>query len=236
MTDSVFQRTEMLIGSENLNKLRNSSVLVLGIGGVGGFAAEALARAGVGHLTLVDKDSVDVTNINRQIIALHSTVGKNKVEVMRERIADISPITRVDAFAARYDSDTSEAILSGSYDYVVDAIDMVSSKLDLIEKCYFRDIRIISSMGMGNKLDPTKISVSDIYKTTMCPLARVMRKELKSRGVKKLEVVYSTEKPQEVMAFIPEGSKKPSPGSISFVPSAAGLVMASVVVNNLMAI
>lgn len=234
MTDSVFQRTEMLIGSDNLSKLRNSSVLVLGIGGVGGFAAEALARAGIGHLTLVDKDSVDITNINRQIIALQSTVGKNKVDVMKQRIYDINPSTRVDAFAAKYDSETSETILSGSYDYVVDAIDMVSSKLDLIEKCYFSGISIISSMGMGNKLDPTKIGVCDIYKTSMCPLARVMRKELKARGVKKLEVVYSTEKPQEVPAFIPEGSKKPAPGSISFVPSAAGLVMASVVVNNIM--
>ncbi|KDR95049.1 tRNA A37 threonylcarbamoyladenosine dehydratase [Peptoclostridium litorale DSM 5388] len=234
MYSEILQRTRMLVGEHGIEKLKNSNVLILGIGGVGGFAAEAIARAGVGNITIVDKDTVDITNINRQIVALQSTIGKSKVDVMKGRIADINPATNVNAINALYNSETADSILSSDYDYVVDAIDMVSSKIDLIKRCHDSGISIISSMGMGNKLDPTKISVSDIYKTSMCPLARVMRKELKSRMVKKLNVVYSTEKPVDVPKSVDPESKKVSPGSISFVPSAAGLIMASVVINGLL--
>ena len=213
-------RTGLIIGDEGINKLKNSNVIVFGVGGVGSFAAEAIARAGVGNLTIVDFDDVDITNINRQLPALHSTVGKYKVEVMKDRILDIN-------------KDTSESILCENYDYVVDAIDMVTSKIHLIETCKNKGLEIISSMGMGNKLDPTKIEVTDIHKTTICPLARVMRKELKDRKIKKLKVVYSTEQPKELKKKILNG-KKVTPGSVSFVPSVGGLIIASVVINDLL--
>ena len=225
-------RTGLIIGNEGLDKLKQANVIVFGVGGVGSFAAEAIARAGVGNLTIVDFDDVDITNINRQLPALHSTVGRDKVEVMKERILDINPDINIKAINAKYTSENSEEILCENYDYVVDAIDMVSSKIHLIETCKKKGLEIISSMGMGNKLDPTKIVVTDIHKTEMCPLAKVMRKEMRDRKVKKLKVVYSTEKPAELKEKIMNG-KKITPGSISFVPSVGGLIIASVVINDL---
>ncbi|MGL4797647.1 MAG: tRNA threonylcarbamoyladenosine dehydratase [Paraclostridium sp.] len=225
-------RTGLIVGNEGLDKLKNSNVIVFGVGGVGSFAAEAIARAGVGNLTIVDFDDVDITNINRQLPALHSTVGRDKVDVMKERILDINPDINIKAVNAKYTSENSEEILCDSYDYVVDAIDMVSSKIHLIETCYKRDFKIVSSMGMGNKLDPTKIVVTDIHKTEMCPLAKVIRKEMRDRKIKKLKVVYSTEKPAELKERIMNG-KKITPGSISFVPSVGGLIIASIVINDL---
>ena len=226
-------RTSLRIGDEGVDKLKNCNVIVFGVGGVGSFAAEAIARAGVGNLTIVDFDDVDITNINRQLPALHSTVGRYKVDVMKERILDINPNINIKAIREVYNKDTSESILSEDYDYVVDAIDMVTSKIHLIETCKNKGIEIISSMGMGNKLDPTKIEVTDIHKTTICPLARVMRKELKDRRIKKLKVVYSTEQPADLKKKIFNG-KKATPGSISFVPSVGGLIIASVVINDLL--
>ena len=226
-------RTSLIIGDEGIEKIKNSNVIVFGVGGVGSFAAEAIARAGVGKLTIVDFDDVDITNINRQIPALHSTVGKYKVDVMKERILDINPEIEIKAIREVYNENTSEKILTEDYDYVVDAIDMVSSKIHLIETCKNKNLNIISSMGMGNKLDPTKIEVTDIHKTHTCPLAKVIRKELRDRRIKKLKVVYSTEQPRELSKKIMNG-KKVTPGSISFVPSAGGLVIASVVINDLL--
>ncbi len=226
-------RTGLIIGDEGVNKLKDSHVIVFGVGGVGSFAAEAIARAGVGNLTIVDFDDVDITNINRQLPALHSTVGKYKVEVMKDRILDINPNINIKAIREVYNQDTSESILNEEYDYVVDAIDMVTSKIHLIETCKNKGLEIISSMGMGNKLDPTKIEVTDIHKTKICPLARVMRKELKDRRIKKLKVVYSTEQPIELKNKILNG-KKITPGSVSFVPSVGGLIIASVVINDLL--
>lgn len=225
-------RTGLIIGNEGIEKLQNSNVIVFGVGGVGSFAAEAIARAGVGKMTIVDFDDVDITNINRQIPALHSTVGKYKVDVMKDRILDINPNIDIKAIRAKYAAENSEGILCEEYDYVIDAIDMVTSKIHLIETCVKKNLNIISSMGMGNKLDPTKIVVTDIYKTQMCPLAKVMRKELRDRKIKKLKVVYSTEQPVELKEKIMNG-KKITPGSISFVPSVGGLTIASVVVNDL---
>ncbi|MBC6002270.1 MAG: tRNA threonylcarbamoyladenosine dehydratase [Paeniclostridium sordellii] len=225
-------RTALIVGNEGVEKLKNSNVLIFGVGGVGSFAAEAIARAGVGKMTIVDFDDVDITNINRQLPALHSTVGKDKVDVMKERILDINPDIDIKAIKSMYTAENSDELLSGDYDYVVDAIDMVSSKIHLIESCVKKNLTIISSMGMGNKLDPTKIVVTDIHKTQMCPLAKVVRKELRDRKIKKLKVVYSTEKPIELKERIMNG-KKITPGSISFVPSVAGLTIASVVINDL---
>ena len=226
-------RTSLIVGDSGVEKLKNSSVIVFGVGGVGSFAAEALARAGVGNLTIVDFDDVDVTNINRQLPALHSTVGKYKVDVMKDRILDINPSINIVAIKKLYNEETSEEILNKKYDYVIDAIDMVSSKIHLIQTCKEKNIPIISSMGMGNKLDPTKIKVDDIHKTSVCPLARVIRKELKDRRIKKLKVVYSTENPRPLSKKI-MNKNKVTPGSISFVPSVAGLTIASLVVNELL--
>ncbi|MGL4914199.1 MAG: tRNA threonylcarbamoyladenosine dehydratase [Romboutsia sp.] len=226
-------RTGLIIGEEGVEKLKNKNVIVFGVGGVGSFAAEAIARAGVGNMTIVDFDDVDITNINRQLPALHSTVGKYKVEVMKDRMKDINPDINIKAIKDVYNKDTSENILTENYDYVVDAIDMVTSKIHLIETCKSKGMEIISSMGMGNKLDPTKIVVTDIHKTHTCPLAKVMRKELKDRRIKKLKVVYSTEQPQVLKQKIMNG-RKITPGSISFVPSAGGLIIASVVINDLL--
>ncbi|RKD27351.1 tRNA A37 threonylcarbamoyladenosine dehydratase [Caminicella sporogenes DSM 14501] len=234
-----FSRTELLIGRKGLEKLSKKKVAVFGIGGVGTFVVEGLARTGVGNFVLVDDDNICLTNINRQIHALRSTVGKPKVEVMKNRILDINPKANVATYKMLYNAENANKLLDDSYDYVVDAIDMVSSKLDLVEKCYKRNISIISSMGAGNKLDPTKFEVADIYKTSMCPLAKVMRKELRKRGVKRLKVVYSKEKPIKPIyvnnndneTFI---RKKQVPGSIAFVPSVAGLIIASEVIKDLL--
>jgi len=242
-----FTRTEMLIGTEGLNKLKNSKIAVFGIGGVGTFTVEGLARSGVGKFILVDDDDICLTNINRQIHATRKTVGKSKVEVMKERILEINPKCEVITFKELYNEDSAEKLLSDDYDYVVDAIDMVSAKLDLIERCKNRNIPIISCMGAGNKLNPTMLEVTDIYKTSMCPLAKVMRRELKKRRIKKLKVVYSKETPitpQEVGGDCKTNCICPNkdrtcvvrrqiPGSVSFVPSVAGLIIASEIVKDI---
>lgn len=235
MSRDQFLRTQLLVGEEGINQLQDSHVIVFGVGGVGSFAVEALARAGVGKITIVDFDVVDVTNINRQLIALHSTVGKEKAQVLKERLADINPNLIVEARAEKVLPENIEDFFQEDCDYVIDAIDMVSSKLSLIEYCSKNDIAIISSMGTGNKLDPSKLTVTDVFKTSVCPLARVMRYELKKRGVKRLKVVYSTETP--LKPKVPEdmdmGIKRSVPGSTSFVPSSAGLMLASVVIRTL---
>ena len=220
-----FQRTEMLIGEEGVKRLNKSHVAVFGIGGVGGYVVEALARCGVGELTLVDKDVVSESNLNRQIIALESTIGRSKTEVMKERIAQICPDTKVHAYETFFLPENSHTFPFENYDYVVDAVDTVTAKIEIIMKCQSLNVPVISSMGTGNKLDPSKLEVADIYKTTMCPLAKVMRKELKNRGVKHLKVVYSTEAPV---------ANHRTPGSISFVPASAGLLLASAVVRDLL--
>ncbi len=219
-----FARTEMLLGEEGLEKLHNARVAVFGVGGVGGYVVEALARAGVGTLDIIDNDEVDITNLNRQIIALHSTLGKQKVEVAKERILDINPECRVNVYRTFYLPETQDEFDFTQYDYVVDAIDTVTGKLALI--CQARDagVPIISSMGTGNKLEPTALRVADIYDTSICPLAKVMRRECRKRGIEKLKVVYSVEEP--IVKCTP-------PGSVSFVPSAAGLIIASEVVRDI---
>ncbi|HBG4626858.1 TPA: tRNA threonylcarbamoyladenosine dehydratase [Clostridioides difficile] len=233
MENNFTTRTSFLVGDDGIKKLNNSNIIVFGVGGVGSFTVEALARAGVGNITIVDFDDVDITNINRQIPALHSTVGRYKVDVMEERILDINPNINIKKIRSLYNKDTSDEILTERYDYVVDAIDMVSSKIHLIETCEKKGLKIISSMGMGNKLDPTKIVVTDIHKTSTCPLAKVMRKELRDRGIKKLKVVYSTEQPIELKKKVMNG-RKVTPGSVSFVPSVGGLIIASVIVDELL--
>ncbi|HBE9442953.1 tRNA threonylcarbamoyladenosine dehydratase [Clostridioides difficile] len=233
MENNFTTRTSFLVGDDGIEKLNNSNIIVFGVGGVGSFTVEALARAGVGNITIVDFDDVDITNINRQIPALHSTVGRYKVDVMEERILDINPNINIKKIRSLYNQDTSAEILTERYDYVVDAIDMVSSKIHLIETCEKKGLKIISSMGMGNKLDPTKIVVTDIHKTSTCPLAKVMRKELRDRGIKKLKVVYSTEQPIELKKKVMNG-RKVTPGSVSFVPSVGGLIIASVIINELL--
>lgn len=228
-----FSRTELLINQEGLTKLNNACVIVFGIGGVGGYVVEALVRAGVGEIHLVDHDVVSVSNINRQIIAMQNTVGLKKVDVMKERINNINPHCKVVTFDTFFLADTVSLFDFSKYDYIVDAIDTITAKLKLIEIANDLNIPIISSMGTGNKLDPTKLEITDITKTSICPLARVMRRELKKRNIKHLKVVYSTEQPIETNAPIDLETKKKTPGSISFVPSCAGLMLASVVVNEL---
>lgn len=229
----------MLLGEEAMEKLKSSRVAVFGIGGVGGHTAEALVRAGVGTLDIIDNDTVSVSNINRQIIALHSTVGKTKVDVAKDRFLDINPNAVINTYNCFYLPDTqSEVFDFSAYDYVVDAIDTVSGKIGLVLECQRVGTPIISSMGTGNKLDPTMLKISDIYKTSVCPLARVMRNELKKRGVKKLKVVYSEETPIIPHFMPPEDPNSPRrsiPASSSFVPSVAGLIIASEVIKDLAA-
>ncbi len=225
-----FSRTELLIGKENVKKLNKSKVAIFGIGGVGSYVVEGLARAGVGKIVLIDKDKVDITNLNRQIIATHKTVGKAKVEVSKERILEINPDAEVEIYEEFFMPE-SEGILDETVDYIVDAVDTVTAKIELVMRANKLNIPIISSMGTGNKLDPTRFEVTDIYKTEVCPLAKVMRKELKLRGIKKLKVVYSKEEPVKVLQK-EEGKKQP-PASISFVPSVAGLIIAGEVVKDL---
>ena len=220
-----FSRTERLIGTNNLEKLKNANVIIFGLGGVGSYVAEALARSGVGKMTVVDKDTVDITNINRQLYALHSTVGKDKAQVAKERILDINPDCQVTPIVKMYLPENSEEFNLSQYDYIVDAIDNVTAKIDLAIKSQKLGIPMIASMGTGNKLDPTAFKITDIYKTDTCPLCRVMRKELKARNVKKLKVLYSTE--------IPQNDGERTPASISFVPSVAGLIIAGEVIKDL---
>jgi tRNA A37 threonylcarbamoyladenosine dehydratase len=212
--------------------LKRSSVAVFGLGGVGSYAAEALARCGVGRLALIDGDKVDVTNINRQLIATVKTVGQPKAEAARERILSVNPGAEVTAHTLFYGGETADQIQLSGYDYIVDAIDTISSKLLLIERAALSDTPVISCMGAGNKLDPARFEVADIYDTSVCPLARVMRRELRARGVEKLKVVYSKEPPITLCAG-EAGESGRVPGSVSFVPSAAGLIMASEVVKDI---
>lgn len=225
--ENQFSRTETLIGTEALKKLANSRVAVFGIGGVGGYVVEALARAGVGALDLIDNDDINITNINRQIIALHSTVGKSKVEVAKERILDINPRVNVKIYNTFFTPETSDDFDFSQYDYVVDAIDTVTGKIELVLKAQEVNTPIISCLGTGNKLHPEMFEITDIYKTSVCPLAKVMRTELKKRGVKKLKVLYSKETPIKQ-----EGQRIPA--SISFTPPVAGLIIAGEVVRELM--
>lgn len=222
----------MLLGSSALERLRSSRVAVFGIGGVGGYVAEALARTGVGTLDLVDKDVVDVSNLNRQIIALHSTIGRPKVEVMKERIRDINPDIAVHARQCFFLPETAEEFDFSQYDYVVDAVDTVTAKIEIILRANQANTPVISSMGAGNKLNPELFFVSDIYQTSVCPLAKVMRRELKKRGIKALKVVYSKEEPRKPAGSVPEGERLP-PGSVAFVPSVAGLIAAGEVIKDL---
>jgi tRNA A37 threonylcarbamoyladenosine dehydratase len=245
-----FSRTELLIGKDGLEKLKNSKVAVIGVGGVGSFAAEALARAGMGKMVLVDDDLVCLTNINRQIHALESTIGLPKVEVMKKRILDINPDAQVTALKEFYTEDNADKIITGDLDYVIDAIDTIKSKKDLIIRCKKMNIPVISSMGAGNKLDPTLFKVADLFETTVCPMARIMRRELKKAGIDRgVKVVYSTEPPLKnfgqanpckTKCICPRDSarhcavRRSTPGSISFVPSVAGLIIAGEVIRDIL--
>ena len=222
--DTIYTRTEMMLGKESVEKLKRAHVAVFGIGGVGGFAVEALARAGVGKLTLIDADRVSVSNINRQIIATHSTVGRYKSEVMKERIADINPECEVVCVNEFYSED--KPLPLDGFDYIADCIDSVRSKLHLISEATSRDIPVISSMGAGNKLDPTRFCVADISKTHTDPLAKVIRTELRKRGINHLKTVFSDEPP-----INPSGER--TPGSISFVPSVVGLIIAGEIIKDI---
>lgn len=233
-----FTREELLIGKEGVDKLKNAKVAIFGIGGVGSFVVEGLARAGIGEFILVDSDDVDITNINRQIIATHSTVGKYKVDVMKERILDINPNAKITTYTTFYMPDNKDNILDESITYIVDAIDTVTAKIELILDANRLNIPIISAMGTGNKLDPTKFEITDINKTSVCPLAKVIRKELRLRGIKKHKVLYSKEEPikpdEELEKECIKGTnKKQVPGSISFVPSVAGLIIAGEVIKDI---
>ncbi|OON93770.1 MAG: tRNA cyclic N6-threonylcarbamoyladenosine(37) synthase TcdA [Candidatus Epulonipiscioides saccharophilum] len=233
--NDIFSRTQMLIGEDGLNLLKQKTVAVFGIGGVGSYSVEALARSGIGKLILIDNDEIAPSNINRQIHANIKTVGQPKVEAMKNRILDINPELQVLIHQKLYNTNTSAELLLDSYDYVIDAIDMVSAKIDLIERCTSRNINIISAMGAGNKLDPSQLKITDIFKTSVCPLAKVMRHELRKRGVKKLDVVYSTELPiKPLESSNGETKGRQTPGSIAFVPAVSGLMIASVVIRNLL--
>lgn len=230
-----FCRTELLLGEAGIEKLNNAKVAVFGVGGVGGYVVEALARSGVSNFVLVDKDTVSVSNINRQIIALQSTVGKAKVNVLKDRVLDINPQANVEVHETFFLPENAGDFDFTQYTYVVDAVDTVTAKLEIIMKAKEANIPVISSMGAGNKLDPCGFRVTDIYKTNVCPLAKVMRKELKARGVKKLKVVYSEEKPlsPDTSHMQSADERKRIPGSVAFVPSVVGLIIAGEVVKDI---
>lgn len=230
--DTAFSRTEQLLGADNINKLKNSRVAIFGVGGVGGYVAEALARVGIGSIDLIDNDTVNITNINRQIIATHNTIGLYKVDAAKNRINEISPEINVTTHKIFFNAENIEAIDFSGFDYVVDAIDTVTSKILLITKCKELNIPIISSMGTGNKLEASMLEVSDIYKTSVCPLAKVMRYELKKRGIKKLKVVYSKELP--IKPEIQETERgRHIPASAVFVPAAAGMIIGGEVTKDI---
>lgn len=239
--ENQFSRTELLLGKEAMERLAHSKVIVFGIGGVGGYTVEALARSGVGSISLVDHDRVSFSNLNRQIIATHKTVGQYKVDVMKARILDINPDCKVETFPCFYLPETKDAFDFSKYDYIVDAVDTVSAKIALVMEAKEKKVPIICCMGAGNKLNPAAFEVTDLYKTSVCPLAKVMRRELKKRGIKKLKVVYSKEQPvslpiSENPAYeeaLAESKKRAIPGSTAFVPSVAGLILASEVIKDL---
>lgn len=230
-----FLRTEMIVGAPALDKLRRSHVAVFGLGGVGSYAAECLARSGVGTLTLVDQDTVSVSNINRQLCALRSTVGQYKAEVVADRVRDINPDAVVYPICATYDAAHREEFFTRRFDYILDCIDLVSCKLDLIQQAHLRGIPILTALGTGNKLDPTLLQVTDISKTSGCPLARVMRRELRARDIRRLKVVYSPEEPAETQQLeTPPPGRRSVPASVAWVPATAGLLMGSVVIRDLL--
>lgn len=241
MEEHTFSRTELLIGKDNLSKLKDSTILVFGIGGVGSFATEALARSGIGNLILVDNDVISISNLNRQIIANLNTIDKPKVDIMKERIESINPNCNVITYQTFVNEDNLSEIIHDNIDYVVDAIDTVSSKLSLITLCKDKKIPVISSMGTGNKLDPTRFKIADIYDTKICPLAKVMRYELRKRNISDLKVLYSEEIPrktklnkEDAITATKGPRKKIAPGSISFVPPVAGMIIASQVVKDVL--
>ena len=229
-----FNREEILLGTEAMNVLKNSRVAIFGVGGVGGYVAEALVRGGVGALDFIDSDVVSLTNLNRQIIALHSTLGKAKVEVMKERAIDINPKAKIITHNCFYLPENAGQFDFKKYDYVVDAVDTVSAKIALVEQANKAGTPIISAMGAGNKLNPAEFEITDISKTTVCPLAKIMRKELKKRGINHLKVVYSEETPLKPLATDEQSNKRQTAGSISFVPPVVGLLMASEVIKDLL--
>ena len=226
----IFDRTEALIGAEKIDKLKRARVAVFGVGGVGGYICEALARSGVGELHLIDKDTVSETNINRQIVALHSTVGRYKTEVMKERVADINPDCRVVEYRTFYLPENADEIDLSTFDFVVDAVDTVSAKIELAVRTAHGGVPFVASMGTGNKLHPEMLEITDLSRTSVCPLARVMRRELKARGIEHLTVLYSPEKP--ISAVISENGRN-APASTPFVPAAAGLIIAAHVVRSI---
>lgn len=225
--ENQFQRTEILIGKENLEKLKQCRVAIFGIGGVGSYVAEGLVRAGVYKFILIDNDKIDITNINRQIHATYKTIGKYKVEEMKKRMQEINPNAEIKIIKEFVTENNIEEILNEKIDYIIDAIDTVKSKLEIIKKAKQKNIPIISSMGTANKLDPTKLEITDIYKTSICPLAKVIRKKLRQLEINDLKIVYSTEKPLQI------AEQKSNLGSISYVPSVAGLIIASEVVKDI---
>lgn len=230
--NSQFSRTELILGSEAMEKLANSSVAIFGVGGVGSFAAEALVRSGLGRIILIDYDIIDISNLNRQIHATYKTIGEFKVDAMKDRLLDINPNVKVDVFKEKYSKLNREILIDKSYDYIVDAIDLITSKIDLIQTSKILNIPIISSMGAGNKVSPTELQVGDIYETKTCPLAKVMRRELRKRGVDKLKVVWSEEVPSKRI-LEDENVRKATPGSVAFVPSVAGMIIASEVIKDI---
>lgn len=230
MEENQFERTALLLGKDAVEILSKKRAAVFGVGGVGGFVCEGLVRAGIGTIDIIDKDTVALSNLNRQLIALHSTVGMNKVDVLEERLKDINKNLVINKYKCFFLPETSDRFDFKQYDYVVDAIDTVTGKIELVLKAKEAGVPIISAMGAGNKLDPTAFQVSDIYKTSVCPLARVMRRELKKRGVERLKVVYSKEEPIKPQFA---GGEEVVPGSISFVPSVMGLIIAGEIVKDL---
>ena len=236
MAREEFSRAALLLGDSAIEKLSHSRVALFGLGGVGGYALEALARAGVGELHLIDNDCFSLSNLNRQILATQKTVGRPKVEAAKERVLDINPQARVFTYPMFYTPETQDQLDFKQFDYVIDAIDTVSGKLALIQQAFQNSVPVISCMGTGNKLDPTAFQVTDISKTTMCPLARVMRRELGKRGIKHMKVVYSQEEPLTPVGWEEEAAalgKRQIPGSVSFVPGAAGLILAGEVIKDL---
>lgn len=233
--ENQFERTEMLLGTEAMDKLKYSHIAVFGVGGVGGYVCEALVRSGIEHFDLVDNDTVSLTNLNRQIIATHDTINQSKVEVAKQRMLSINPNAKINTIEKFLLPENIDGFPFEYYDYIVDAIDTVTAKIALIQKAKELNIPIISSMGTGNKLDPTKLTITDISKTTMDPLARVMRRELRKRGINKLKVVYSTEEPKTPLNKQEQGTerKRDIPGSTAFVPPVAGFIIASEVIKDI---
>lgn len=233
-----FSRTEMIIGKKGVQKLRSSKIAIFGLGGVGSFAVEALVRAGIENFVLIDNDTISLTNINRQLLATHKTIGKFKVDVAKERILEINPNAKIEIFKEFFLPSSKSKIITDDLDYVIDCVDTVTAKIEIIIRCKNLDVPVISSMGTGNKLEPSKLEITDIYNTNICPLAKTMRKELRKRNINNVKVIYSKEEPIKVSNVIDSSeeaeSKKHVPGSISFVPSVAGLMIAGEVIRDIL--